>query len=62
MAKTSTLNVMNFSINNEDLFRFAEEDFSDEPGQHVVDSLLRFSRSLEVRPSILVGQIETVKN
>ena len=62
MAKTSTLDVMNFSINNEDLFRFAEEEFSEEPGQHVIDSLLRFSRSLEIRPSAFVGQIESLKN
>lgn len=62
MAKTSTLDVMNFSINSEDFFRFADDEFSEEPGQHVIDSLLRFSRSLEVRPSSFVGQIESVKN
>lgn len=62
MAKTSTLDIMNFSIDTNDLFRFAEENFSEEPGQHVVDSLLRFSRSLEVRPSSLIGQIESVSN
>lgn len=62
MAKTSTLDIMNFSIDSNDLFRFAEENFSEEPGQHVIDSLLRYSRSLEIRPSSLVGTIENVNN
>ena len=62
MAKTSTLDIMNLSIDSDDLFRFAEEEFSAEPRQQVIDTLLRFSRSLEIRPSSLVGQIETVSN
>jgi hypothetical protein len=62
MNKTSTSDVFEISMNSEDLFRFAEENFSDEPGQHVIDSLLRYSRSLEIRPSQLIGQIESIKN
>ena len=62
MAKTSTLDIMNLSIDSEDLFRFAEEEFSAEPRQHVIDTLLRYSRSLEIRPSSLAGQVEIVSN
>lgn len=62
MAKTSTLDIMNFSIDSNDLFRFAEDNFSEEPGQQVIDSLLRYSRSLEIRPSTMVGTIENVNN
>jgi hypothetical protein len=62
MIKTSTPDVLNFSMNSEDLLRFAEEEFQEEPRQHVIDTLLRFSRSLEIRSSASVGPIETVAN
>jgi hypothetical protein len=62
MIKTTTPETLNFSISNEDLLRFAEEKFPEEPGQHVIDSLLRYSRSLEIKPSKLVGMIESVTN
>jgi len=62
MQKTSTSDVMDLSINSDELFRFAEENLPAEPRQHVIDTLLRFSRSLEIRPSVHVGQTETVNN
>jgi hypothetical protein len=53
---------MNLGINSEDLLHFANGEEQEEPRQHVIDSLLRFSRSLEVKPSKLVGKIESVTN
>lgn len=62
MNKTFTLNIMNLGIDSEELFRFSNEEHNEEPRQHIIDNLLRFSRSLEVRPSKMVGQIESVTN
>ncbi len=62
MNKTSTLNMMNLGIDSEDLFRYGNEEYNEEPSQNVIDNLLRFSRSLEIRPSKMVGQIESVTN
>jgi hypothetical protein len=62
MNKTSTLKIMNLGINSEDLLHFANGEQQEEPRQHVIDSLLRFSRSLEIKPSKMVGKIESVTN
>ena len=62
MNKTTTLDMMNLGIDSEDLFRYGNEEYNEEPGQNVIDSLLRFSRSLEIRPSKMIGQIEAVTN
>jgi hypothetical protein len=62
MNKTSTLKIMDLRINSEDLLHFANGEQQEEPGQHVIDNLLRFSRSLEVKPSKMVGTIESVTN
>lgn len=62
MNKTSTLKIMNLGINSEELLHFANGEKQEEPRQHVIDSLLRFSRSLEVKPSKMVGKIESVSN
>lgn len=62
MNKTSTLKSINLSVNSEDLLHYASGEQQDEPRQHIVDSLLRFSRSLEVKTSKLVGEIESVTN
>ncbi|HEU4719579.1 MAG TPA: hypothetical protein VFU15_17165 [Bacteroidia bacterium] len=53
---------MEISINSEDLFRFAEDEFPEEPGKPVIDALLRFSRSFETRPSSMTGRIESIAN
>jgi hypothetical protein len=62
MNKTTTLEMMNLGIDSEDLFRYGNEEYNEEPGQHVIDNLLRFSKSLEVRSSKMIGQIESVTN
>jgi hypothetical protein len=62
MNKTSTLKIMDLRINSEDLLHFANGEQQEEPRQHVIDNLLRFSRSLEVKPSKMVGKIENVTN
>jgi hypothetical protein len=62
MNKTSTPKIMNLGINSEDLLHYANGEQQEEPGQHVIDSLLRYSRSLEVKPSKMVGFIESVTN
>ena len=54
--------MMNLGIDSEDLFRYGNEEYNEEPSQNVIDNLLRFSRSLEIRPSKMVGQIESVTN
>ncbi|HET6993034.1 MAG TPA: hypothetical protein VFJ43_17000 [Bacteroidia bacterium] len=53
---------MNLRIDSEDLLRYSNEEHNEEPRQHVIDSLLRFSRSLEVKTSKMVGKIEAVTN
>jgi hypothetical protein len=62
MNKTTTLKIMNLGIDSEDLLRYSNEEHNEEPRQHVIDSLLRFSRSLEVKTSKMVGKIESVTN
>jgi hypothetical protein len=62
MNKTSTLKTMNLRIDSEDLLRYSTEEHSEEPRQHVIDTLLRFSRSLEIKTSKMVGKIESVTN
>jgi hypothetical protein len=62
MDETSTPELMDFSINSDELFQFAEQNLSAEPRQHVIDSILRFSRSLEIRPSSMIGKFESVTN
>lgn len=53
---------MSLGIDSEDLLRYAEEEYNEEPRRHVIDSLLRYSRSLEIRPSSMIGSIESVTN
>ncbi|MBI3510086.1 MAG: hypothetical protein HY064_05445 [Bacteroidetes bacterium] len=67
MIKTTTTEIMNLGIDSEDLLRYANEDPStssgpQEPRQHVIDALLRFSRSLEIKRSATIGTIEHVTN
>lgn len=62
MAKTSTLPHSELSVRPDELMSYAEEDFRYEPSQGVVDSILRYSQSLEVRKSKMVGVVETVAN
>jgi hypothetical protein len=62
MDKTSTLDNMSISINNTDLARFAAEDYPYDPGDQLVNRLLRYSRSLEVKNSKLIDCIENVLN
>lgn len=62
MNKTATTDLMKLPIDSTELLRFAEDNASQEPGDHVITSLLRYSRSFEVRTSELLGQIETVYN
>lgn len=62
MAKTFTLSHPELSIKPEELMNYAQEDFRYEPSQGVVDSILRYSQSLEIRKSKLVGLVETVSN
>jgi hypothetical protein len=62
MIKTTTLDNMSLGIDSEDLLRYAGEEHTDEPRKHVIDSLLRYSKSLEIRPSSMIGSIESVTN
>jgi len=62
MPKTSTLKNADLSIKPEELMSFVQEDFKFEPSQHVVDAILRYSQSLEIRKSSYVGLIESVCN
>ncbi|CAN5428107.1 hypothetical protein BH11BAC1_BH11BAC1_29970 [soil metagenome] len=62
MIKNSTLKIMNLGINSEDLLRYSNGEQLEEPRQHVIDNLLRFSKSLEVKSSEMIGKIETVSN
>ena len=62
MQNTTTKKIVESGIDNKNDVRFSEEKFNEEPRQHVIDALLRYSKSLEVRPSVLVGVIEEVKN
>lgn len=62
MAKTFTRSNSDLSVKPEELMNYAEEDFRYEPSKGVVDSILRYSQSLEVRKSKFVGTVETVAN
>lgn len=45
-----------------ELLRYAEDNASEEPGDHVIEALLRFSKSLEVRNSEVTGKTEFIYN
>ncbi|MSP69053.1 MAG: hypothetical protein EXR20_02145 [Bacteroidetes bacterium] len=62
MIKTTTLKSINLEIDSEELLCFSNEEHNEEPRQHVIDNLLRFSRALKITPSKLVGTIESVMN
>lgn len=62
MAKIFTQLHSDITVKSEELKNYVEEDFGFEPSQQVVDSILRYSQSLEVRKSKYTGLIETVAN
>lgn len=62
MAKTFTLSQSDLSVKPDEVMNYVEEDFRFEPSQGVVDAILRYSQSLEVRKSKMVGVVETVSN
>lgn len=62
MAKTFTLSHSDLSVQADELMNYAQEEYQFEPSQGVVDSILRYSQSLEVRKSTYMGLIETVSN
>lgn len=62
MPKTFTLSRTELSVKPEELMSFVEGDFKFEPSQSVVDTILRYSQSLEIRKSSYVGFIESVCN
>lgn len=62
MARTFTQLHSDITVKSEELINYVEEDFGFEPSQAVVDSILRYSQSYEVRNSTMVGLIETVSN
>lgn len=62
MAKTFTLSHSDLSAKPDELMSYVQEEFRFEPSQGVVDSILRYSQSLEVRKSKFVGMVETVSN
>jgi hypothetical protein len=62
MAKTFTLSKSDLSVQADELMSYAGEDFKYEPSQGVVEALLRYSQSLEIRKSKFVGTVETVSN
>ena len=62
MAKTFTLSHSDLSVQADELMNYAQEEYQFEPSQGVVDSILRYSQSLEVRKSNYVGLVETVSN
>jgi hypothetical protein len=62
MNKTATQDFLNLPIDSAELLSYAEENSNHEPGDHVIDSLLRFSRSFEVRNSELTGKVEFIFN
>jgi hypothetical protein len=62
MNKTSTLEFTSFPIDHADLLRYAENNAGEEPGDHVIETLLRFSKSLEVRNSEITGKTEFIYN
>lgn len=62
MAKTFTLSNSDLSVQADELMNYAQEEYQFEPSQGVVDSILRYSQSLEIRKSKFVGTVETVSN
>ena len=62
MAKTFTQVNSDLSVKADELMSYAEEDFKYEASQGVIDRILRYSQSLEIRKSKVVGTVETVTN
>ncbi|MCE2772951.1 MAG: hypothetical protein LW750_05885 [Bacteroidetes bacterium] len=62
MVKTFTLENLMLQVESEDLFKMATNEGDYEPPQHVIDVLLRYSRSLEVNKSSYLGNIEQINN
>lgn len=62
MAKTFTLSKSDLSVQADELMSYAGEEFKYEASQGVIDAILRYSQSLEIRKSKLVGLVETVSN
>jgi hypothetical protein len=62
MNKTATQDFLNLPIDSAELLSYAEDNSNQEPGDHIIDSLLRFSRSYEVRNSELTGKVEFIFN
>ncbi|MCA6362947.1 MAG: hypothetical protein IM638_07905 [Bacteroidetes bacterium] len=62
MNKTSTRELNSFPIDHAELLRYVENNAGEEPGDHVIEALLRFSKSLEVRNSEITGKTELIYN
>lgn len=62
MAKTFTLTNSDLIVQADELMNYAQDEYQFEPSQGVVDSILRYSQSLEIRKSKFVGTVETVSN
>jgi hypothetical protein len=62
MNKTFTHQPMKLPIDSSELLRFAQEHSNEEPGNHIIDNLLRYSKSLEIKESKLIGLVETIGN
>ena len=62
MAKTFTLLKSDLSVNPDEVMNYAAQELNQEPSQGVVDAILRYSQSLEIRKSKFVGTVETVSN
>jgi hypothetical protein len=62
MAKTSTRLHPELNVKPEELISYVQEDYKFEASQSIIDSILRYSQSLDVRKSKMVGIIETVSN
>lgn len=62
MAKTSTRLHPELNVKPEELISYVQEDYKFEAPKSIIDSILRYSMSLEVRKSKIVGTIETVSN
>lgn len=62
MVKTFTLENLMLQVESEDLFKMATNEGDNEPRQHVIDVLLRYSRSLDVNKSSYLGHIEQTNN
>jgi hypothetical protein len=62
MDKTSTRLHPELNVKPEELISYVQEDYKFEASQSIIDSILRYSQSLDVRKSKMVGIIETVSN